>query len=180
MADQALPGKSLTWRFLIPGPDIGCQSRRFPFASPWGHIFFLPFGSVYLRFLPLNPAGPDALFNPRPNLAKSSNTQHSLKDLALVVPGSVLDISFLSFMNVLWVLPKLGHRSGCRLHHENDGISHHPSSPPPPQLSLDTPRALDTAAVQALFPSSAHEVYCRFPNMAQPTLLVLEVFWSEM
>lgn len=133
-----------------------------PICLSLGHIFFLSFGSVYLRFLPLNPAGPDALFNPRPNLAKSSNTQHSLKDLALVVPGSVLDISFLSFMNALWVLPKLGHRSGCRLHHENDGISHHPSSPPP-QLSLDTPRALDTVAVQALF----HHPRMRFIVVSQ-------------
>lgn len=82
----------------IPGPDIGCQSRRFPsaFASPWGHVFFLSFGSVYLRFPPLNPVGPDARFNLEPNLDKSSNTQHSLKDLTLVIPGCILAISFLS------------------------------------------------------------------------------------
>ncbi|KAK0746474.1 hypothetical protein B0T18DRAFT_153023 [Schizothecium vesticola] len=38
----------------------------------------------------------------------------------------------------------------------------------PPQVSLDIPRALDTAAVQAPYPSSAHEVIVTFPYMAQP------------
>lgn len=160
-------GKSLTWRFLVRTS-----------AANLGDSHCLALGACILSVIwlcllalspPLNPAGPDALFNLQPNLTKSSNTQHSLMGLTLVVAGYILVISFLSFMNALWLMPELGHCSGWRLHHENDGISHRPT---PPRVSLDIPQALDTAAVQASSPSSAHEVYCCFPNMAQPTLLV--------
>lgn len=125
MADEALAGQIS--HMAIPGPDIGCQSRRFPLPRPGGMYSFCHLALFTCAFSPLNPAGPDALFNLQPNFTKSCNTQHSLMGLTLVVAGYILVISFLSFMNALWLLPELGHCSGWRLHHENDGISHRPT-----------------------------------------------------